>query len=271
MPDPSWVNHLAIMEDAGLKITSYRYLDAATGRLRVDEMVEDIARMGPRDVILLHGCCHNPTGADPTSAEWDRIIAAVAASRAVPFLDLAYQGFGEGLDQDASSLRKFAARVPELLLAYSCSKNFGIYRERAGAAFVLSESAAGAPIARAQLAARNRVACSMPPDHGAALVRGVLDDPVLAPQWRDEVEAMRSHVARNRAALAAALGAVDGQRFATLGQQKGMFSRLPLSEAQVARLRDEHAIYMVSDGRINLAGLDVSEAPRLARAVAMVL
>ncbi len=271
VPDPSWVNHLAIMEDAGLRIASYRYLDAATGRLRIDAMLEDIGRMGPRDIILLHGCCHNPTGADPTPEEWGRIIAAISARGVVPFMDLAYQGFGEGLDADAASLRRMAAEVPELLLAYSCSKNFGIYRERAGAAFVLSASPAGAPIVRAQLAARNRVACSMPPDHGAALVCGVLDDPVLGPQWRDEVEVMRTHVARNRAALAAALAEVDGQRFATLGRQKGMFSRLPLSEAQVARLREEHAIYMVSDGRINLAGLDVSQAPRLARAVAMVL
>ncbi|MCA0942719.1 aspartate/tyrosine/aromatic aminotransferase [Salipiger pacificus] len=271
LPDPTWVNHHSVLADARLRTTSYRYLDAASGQLCIEEMLSDIAAMAPGDVILLHGCCHNPTGADPVAEDWDRIIDAIAARGVLPFVDLAYQGFGDGLEQDAAALRKMAARLPELLLAYSCSKNFGIYRDRVGAAFVLSETAEAAGIAKAQLGVRNRVAYSMPPDHGAALVRDILGTPELAAQWRGEVEAMRRHVASNRAALAEALAEIDAQRFAALGTQKGMFSCLPISAAQVDRLRDEQAIYMVSDGRINLAGLDAAQAPVLARAVASVL
>jgi len=271
VPDPTWVNHHSVLADAGLKTTTYRYYDAATGTVRIDEMLEDIAAMGPGDVILLHGCCHNPTGADPDAAEWDRIIEAIVECGVLPFVDLAYQGFGDGLEQDAATLRKMAARLPEMLVSYSCSKNFGIYRDRTGAAFVLSKTAEGAGIARARLAVQNRVAYSMPPDHGAKLVAGVLGDATLNAQWRAEVEAMRSHVAANRAALARALAGVDATRFAAIGRQKGMFSCLPISEAQVDRLRNENAIYMVADGRINLAGLDAALAPVLAEAVAAVL
>ncbi|MFV0333447.1 MAG: amino acid aminotransferase [Tropicimonas sp.] len=271
VPDPTWVNHLSLLADARLRTASYRYYDAATGRLRIDGMLADIAAMGPGDVIMLHGCCHNPTGADPTAQDWERIIGAIAQSGVLPFVDLAYQGFGDGLEADAAPLRAMAARLPEMLIAYSCSKNFGIYRDRTGAAFALSATPEGARIAAAQLTARNRVAYSMPPDHGAGLVRGVLEDAALSAQWRDEVEAMRRHIARNRAALAKALGALDAERFGAIGEQKGMFSCLPISEAQVDRLREEHAIYMVSDGRINLAGLDVAQAPFLTEAVAAVL
>ncbi|MBE3637253.1 amino acid aminotransferase [Mangrovicoccus algicola] len=271
VPDPTWVNHLSVLADAGLPTKAYRYFDAASSTVTVDAMLEDIKAMAAGDVILLHGCCHNPTGADPQPGDWDRIIAAVVEQGVLPFVDLAYQGFGEGLDEDAATLRKLVVAAPELVLAYSCSKNFGIYRDRTGAAFVLSKSEAGSVAARGQLQVRNRVAYSMPPDHGAKIVAGVLGSPELNAQWRAEVGAMRAHVGRNRAALAAALEDIDATRFGALAGQKGMFCCLPISEAQVDRLREEFAIYMVSDGRMNLAGLDVSRAPELALAVARVL
>ena len=271
VPDPTWVNHLAIVEDAGLASATYRYYDPATGGVDMVGLLADMEAMRPGDVMLLHGCCHNPTGADPSPADWAAIADMLAVRGIVPFVDIAYQGFGDGLDEDAAALRLLAGRVPEMLVAYSCSKNFGIYRDRTGAAFVLARDEAAAQVARARLAEQNRIACSMPPDHGAAIVREILGDDALRAEWAAEVAAMRARVKDIRRALAAALEAVDAARFGALAGQKGMFSLLPLSGAEVARLRAEHGIYLVSDGRVSLAGLRRDQVPLLAAAVGAVI
>lgn len=267
VPDPTWVNHVPLLQDAGLEVAVYRYYDPATGGLDIDAMRTDIARMRPGDVILLHACCHNPTGADPSPAQWEEIAEAIEQAGILPFVDFAYQGFGDGLEPDAFSTRLLACRLPEMLIAYSCSKNFGIYRERAGAAFVLCRTASEADIAVAQLTVQSRIAYSMPPDHGAALVRDILADVSAARQWRAELGAMRSHVTAIRAELAKALEQVGQGRFAALGRHKGMFSLLEIGETAVARLRSDHGIYVVEGGRINLAGLRRDEIPRLLSAL----
>ena len=271
VPDPTWINHLAIIESAGLASATYRYYDPATGGVDMAGLLADMEAMRPGDVMLLHGCCHNPTGADPRLSDWVAIADMLVARGIVPFVDIAYQGFGDGLDEDAAALRMLAQRVPEMLVAYSCSKNFGIYRDRAGAAFVLARDAAAAQVARARLAEQNRIACSMPPDHGAAIVREILGDAALRAEWAAEVAGMRARVRDIRQALSSALAAVDGARFGTLAGQKGMFSLLPLSEAEVARLQADHGIYLVSDGRISLAGLRRDQVPLLAAAVGAVI
>jgi aspartate/tyrosine/aromatic aminotransferase len=268
VPDPTWINHIPLLLDAGLEVRPYRYYDADTGRVAIDEMLNDISRMGSGDVIILHGCCHNPTGADPSPDEWDLIAQAIAKSGVLPFVDLAYQGFGDGLDEDAAATRHLARTLPEMLVAYSCSKNFGIYRERAGAAFVMGKSAAQSAIALAQLTVQSRIAYSMPPDHGAALVRDILSDPPAAAEWRADLEAMRLHVRSMRATLAAALSGLANGRFAGLERQKGMFSLLPLTQDQVVSLRENSGIYLVVDGRINLAGLAIDDIAVLKQALA---
>jgi len=271
VPDPTWINHLSLLADAGLRTQFYCYYDPATGGVAVDQMIADIGQMAPGDVIVLHGCCHNPTGADPDAEAQARIIDAIAARGVLPFVDLAYQGFGDGLNEDAAFLRHLTAALPELVVAYSCSKNFGLYKDRAGAAFVLGATPEQADVTVAQMTVQSRVAYSMPPDHGAALVRDILGDTQMAAAWRADVEAMRRHITGIRRAVMEALCRVDAARFAALGGQKGMFSLLPLSEAQVQALCDRHGIYLVSDGRINLAGLRATDIPYLAEAVADVL
>lgn len=271
VPDPTWVNHLSLLSDAGLRTRTYRYYDPATGRVMIDEMIDDIGRMAPGDGLMLHGCCHNPTGADPLIDDWDLIGEAAAESGVLPFVDLAYQGFGDGLEQDAAALRLLARTMPELVVAYSCSKNFGIYRDRAGAAFILGRTPKQADISVAQLSVLARIAYSMPPDHGAAIVRDILADTDLAADWRQDVEAMRLHIASIRAETEHALSKVDACRFAALGAQKGMFSLLPISTDHVEALRNRHGIYLVSDGRINLAGLRSQDVQRLSEAVSDIL
>ncbi|SFZ80647.1 aromatic-amino-acid transaminase [Devosia enhydra] len=271
LPDPTWVNHAALLADAGLKLSRYRYYDPATGGVALENMLEDIAAMASGDVIMLHGCCHNPTGADPSREDWQKIADAIAEREIFAFIDLAYQGFGDGLEADAWATRLLIRTLPQLVVAYSCSKNFGIYRDRAGAAFILARTPAEADIARAQLTVQSRIAYSMPPDHGAALVRDILADPASAALWRADVEAMRNRIASTRAALAAALVSLGHPGLRGLGAQKGMFSLLPLTPAQVARMRETFGIYMVDDGRINLAGLQISQIPVLKRALEAIL
>lgn len=271
VPDPTWVNHTALIADAGLEMSTYRYYDASSGNVAFDAMLEDIAAMPPGDVIMLHGCCHNPTGADPSLEQWQVIADTIAARDLFAFVDLAYQGFGDGLEADAAATRLLVNTLPQLVVAYSCSKNFGIYRDRAGAAFLLARTPGEADIARAQLTVQSRVAYSMPPDHGAALVRDILADPETASLWRTDVEMMRGRIADTRARLADALASFSHPRLNGLARQKGMFSLLPLSEAQVVRMREDFAIYMVSDGRINLAGLQPDQIPVLKAALAAIL
>ncbi len=269
--DPTWPNHPAILDYLGIPSQTYRYFDAASGGVDFAGMMADLTRLKPGDVLLLHGCCHNPTGANLDLGQWRELTDFVLESGAVPMIDLAYQGFGDGLEADAAGLRLMAAVVPELLLAVSCSKNFGLYRDRVGAAFALSDTKARSEITRANLASLNRLNFSFPPDHGAKVVSIILGDPELRADWQAELEAMRSGMLALRTGLAEALRrATNSDRFDFVAAHRGMFSRLGLDPAQVARLRDEHGIYVVGDSRINVAGLPAERLDALAAAVAAV-
>lgn len=256
LPEPTWVNHESILCDAGLQLRHYPYFDAATGDVAFDAMMAALGTAAPGDAVLLHGCCHNPSGADLSAAQWQALADAIQHRGLVPFVDFAYQGFGEGLVEDAQGVRLLAARLPELALAYSCSKNFGIYRERAGCAFLIAESATRVEAALGQLTVCARIAYSMPPDHGASIVRLILADPDLAREWRGELESMRATVVALRARLADELRLrTDSDHYEFLRRHRGMFSLIGASAGQAERLRREHGIYIVADGRINIAGL----------------
>jgi aromatic-amino-acid transaminase len=267
--DPTWPNHNAIIRHLGLPLREYRYFDAASGGVDAAGMLADLAQARAGDVVLLHGCCHNPTGANLTAAEWDAVIALMAGRGLVPLVDLAYQGFGDGLASDAGPTRAIAAGCPEVLVAASCSKNFGIYRERTGLLLALGGAQA---VVQGNLAALNRLNYSFPPDHGARLVTIILGDPALRADWEAELEEVRLSMLGLRQALADALRQeTNGDRFDFIARHRGMFSRLGLTEAQVARLRADHGIYMTGDARVNIAGLNAATVPVLARAVAGVL
>ena len=259
---PSWPNHAPLMKAAGLAIKTYRHLDPATQSICFDEMIAALESAAPGDVVLLHGCCHNPTGADLSPAQWDQVAELLAARKLVPLLDLAYQGLGDGLDEDAAGLRRVLDKVDEALVAYSCDKNFGLYRERVGMLFVRARSGAEARIAFSNVLTLARTNWSMPPDHGAAAVALILEDDALRADWRRELDAMRARIASVRAELAAADPA-----FAALGRQKGMFSMLPLSKETIDRLRKEQAIYMAGSGRISVCGLTPGNLPRFVEMV----
>ena len=268
LSDPTWPNHPSIIRYLGMRMEEYRYFDAATRGIDFDGLKADLARVQPGDVVLLHGCCHNPTGANLTITQWAEVADLLETRRAIPFIDLAYQGFGDGLDQDAAATRLIAARFPEVLIAASCSKNFGIYRERTGLLLVLSDRRA---ITQGNLNFLNRQNYSFPPDHGARLVTMILNDPALTADWKAELEEVRLNMLTLRHALADALRrATNSDAYDFVASHRGMFSRLGLSEAQVLTLRDQHAIYMVSDSRINVAGLNARTVPILAAAIAAV-
>jgi aromatic-amino-acid transaminase len=219
------------------------------------------------DVILLHGCCHNPTGANPTPGDWDDIARVVERTGGVAMIDLAYQGFGDGLEEDAMPTRTLASRLPEVLVAASCSKNFGIYRERTGILFALGAPSAQAAL-QGTLAALNRTNFSFPPDHGARVVTTILSDPALRADWQAELESVRAGMLALRQSLADELRRLtNSDRFDFIAGHRGMFSRLGATPDQVARLRDDHGIYMVGDSRINVAGLNAATVPVLARAI----
>ncbi|MEQ1938727.1 amino acid aminotransferase [Mesorhizobium sp. CN5-321] len=272
MSSPTWPNHAPIMRGAGLKTRDYPYFDARSGTVSFDAMLDALGKAEPGDVVLLHGCCHNPTGANLDAAQWAAVADLLAHKHLLPFIDIAYQGFGEGLDADAEGLRIVAARVPEMLVAASCSKNFAVYRDRVGAAMVMAGDSAQADIAMSQMLAAARTLYSMPPDHGAAAVRIVLEDPALRADWESELEDMRQRMLRLRVAFAEALRRQsNSDRFDFIAEHRGMFSRLGLTEHQVERLRDEHAVYMVGDSRINVAGLPEDRLDDLAKAIVSVL
>jgi len=272
MSDPTWPNHPAIARYLGLGVESYAYFDAASGGVDFVGMMADLGRVAPGDVVLLHGCCHNPTGANLTLDQWAEVAAAIRASGALALVDLAYQGFGDGLDDDAAPTRLLARELPELLIAASCSKNFGIYRERTGILLALCAPGADRAVVQANLAGLNRLNYSFPPDHGARLVTTILGSADLRADWLAELEETRLSMLDLRRQLAQELRHLtNSDRFDFVAQHRGMFSRLGLTEAQVARLRDEQAIYMVSDSRINIAGLNAATVPVLARAIASVL
>ncbi len=271
MSNPTWPNHPSIVKYLGMPAAEYRYFDVATSGVDFAGMVEDLGGVAAGDVVLLHGCCHNPTGANLTADQWDRVIDVLQARGAVPMVDLAYQGFGDGLEADAAATRRIAAAFPEVLIAASCSKNFGVYRERTGILIALTSPERRA-VVQGNLNYLNRQNYSFPPDHGARLVTMILEDPARTAEWKAELEETRLNMLALREQLAQELRAhTNSDRFDFVANHRGMFSRLGLSEAQVNRLRDDHAIYMVGDSRINIAGLNADTVPVLARAIAAVL
>ena len=272
LSDPTWPNHPPVMRAAGLQVCDYPYFDAASGSVRFDEMLAALKTANSGDVVLLHGCCHNPTGANLDAAQWAKVADVLLERGLLPFVDIAYQGFGEGLDADAAGLRLLADRVPEMVVASSCSKNFAVYRDRVGAAMIMAKDGAQADVAMSQMLAAARALYSMPPDHGAAAVRMVLEDAGLRKDWETELEEMRLRMLGLRVAFAEALRRQsNSDRFDFVASHRGMFSRLGLTEAQVERLRTEHAVYMVGDSRINVAGLPEDGMDDLAKAIVSVL
>ncbi|MGA8132897.1 MAG: amino acid aminotransferase [Pseudomonas gingeri] len=270
LSDPTWPIHETIFAAAGLKISHYPYVDS-DNRLDVEGMLAALEQVPQGDVVLLHACCHNPTGFDLSHDDWYKVLDIVRRRELLPLIDFAYQGFGDGVEQDAWAARLFARELPEVLITSSCSKNFGLYRERTGALIVCTGDAEKLLDVRSQLAAVARNLWSNPPDHGAAVVTTILGTPELKSLWADEVEAMRLRIAQLRSGLVEALQPHGlAERFAHIGVQRGMFSYTGLSPAQVKRLRDEHSVYMVSSGRANVAGIDATRLDALAQAIAAV-
>jgi aromatic-amino-acid transaminase len=268
LPDPTWPNHPAIARHVGIEMRTYRYFDAATGAVDGPGMMEDLAGMAAGDAVVLHGCCHNPTGADLTLDQWRDVAELCADIGATPFVDIAYQGFGDGLEADAAGLRALIGRVPEALIAASCSKNFGIYRERTGLLMAMVPSADRLKVTQGALASLNRLNYSFPPDHGARVVSTILTDDALRADWEAELEAVRSGMLDLRAALAGALRDRTGSdRFGFLAAHRGMFSLLGATPDQVEAMRRDHGIYMVGDSRMNIAGLNARTVPILADAI----
>ncbi len=267
--NPTWPNHPSIIRHVGLAMAEYRYFDEATRGLDFAGMIEDLGKVQAGDVVLLHGCCHNPTGANPTGQEWDEIIAVLQKRGAVPLIDIAYQGFGDGLEEDAAATRKIAAALPETIIAASCSKNFGIYRERTGLLMAVSESAKAAGVTQQNLTHLNRQNFSFPPDHGARLVTMILEDEALRADWEAELEEVRLGMLGLREKLAAELRRTTGSdRYGFLAQHRGMFSRIGAPADKVEELRLKHGIYMVGDSRMNIAGLNQETVTVLAEAIA---
>ncbi|MGL4311099.1 MAG: aromatic amino acid transaminase [Paracoccaceae bacterium] len=268
LPEPSWPNHASIAGYLGLPVMPYRYYDAPSGGVDFGGLLTDLAGAQAGDVVVLHGCCHNPTGANLTLPEWAEVAQVLERTGALPFVDLAYQGFGDGLEADAAPTRLLASRLPEMLIAASCSKNFGIYRERAGLLMALAGGAAGRGRVQDSMTWLNRQNYSFPPDHGARLVTTILTDADLRDDWQAELDDIRNGMLDLRMLLARELQRVAGSdRFGFVAQHRGMFSRLSLTPEQVEALRRDHAIYIVGDGRINIAGLNAATVPILARAV----
>lgn len=266
--DPTWPNHVSILDFMGLPKRTYRYFDNATRGVDFDGMLADLAAVQPGDVVLLHGCCHNPTGANLSAGQWEAVAALLERTGAMPLVDLAYQGFGDGLEEDAAGTRLIAARLPETLIAASCSKNFGIYRERTGILLALTGDDRARELAQGTMAYLNRQTYSFPPDHGARIVTTILGDAALAADWKAELESVRNHMLGLRDQLAGELRALTGSdRFDFIARHRGMFSRLGATPEQVEAIKRDAAIYIVGDSRINIAGLNRDTVPILARAI----
>ncbi|OZS42662.1 amino acid aminotransferase [Photobacterium sanguinicancri] len=270
LTNPSYVNHKPVMEAAGLKVKFYPYFDTATKQVNSQAMLAEIAKAGPKDVVLLHGCCHNPTGADITFSDWQAITELANKNGFLPFVDIAYQGFGDGLAKDAAGLQHLADNVEEMIIATSCSKNFGLYRERTGAAIIVSDSLKEAQKAKGRILNLARSTYTMPPDHGAAVVAKILQDEALTKDWKAELLTMNQRLLNLRSGLVKAIQAVGSNEFDFIEKHKGMFSVTGLSPEQIGRLRDEFAIYAVADGRVNIAGLQEQKIDYLANALVTV-
>ena len=270
LSDPTWPIHETLFAACGLKVGHYPYV-GADNRLNVEAMLAALAHLPKGDVVLLHACCHNPTGFDLAPRDWKRVLEVVKARELLPLIDFAYQGFGDGLEEDAWAVRLFAAELPELLVTSSCSKNFGLYRERTGALIVRADNVEKLLDIRSQLAFLARNLWSTPPSHGAAVVAEILGDAELKALWAAEVDAMRRRVADLRTGLVEALRPHGlAERFAHIAAQRGMFSYTGLTPVQVQRLRDEFSVYLVSSGRASVAGMSEARLDYLAGAIARV-
>lgn len=268
LSDPTWPNHPSIIKYLGLKSKTYRYFEKETRGVDYVGMLTDLGAMLPGDIVLLHGCCHNPTGANLTLPQWDGVIKLMQEKTAMPFIDIAYQGFGNGLAEDAAATRKITAAFDTVLIAGSCSKNFGIYRERTGIFMAIGKDAADTPLVQQNLNFLNRQNYSFPPDHGARVVTTILNDPDLRADWEAELEETRNGMLGLRKMLADELRRLtNSDRFDFLADHRGMFSQLGTTPELVEKLRADHGIYMVSDSRMNIAGLNAKTVPILAAAI----
>ena len=260
---PTWPNHVPIVTGCGLEIVEYPYYDRDARRIRFDEMMAAIEAASASDVVLLHGCCHNPTGADLDAGQWREVTRAIADRGLIALVDIAYQGLGRGLDEDAAGLRGILAACDEVIVAQSCDKNFSVYRDRVGCLFVKTASREASEVALGHVLQIAREMWSMPPDHGAAVLRTLLQDRVLTADWRAELDEMRGRILKIREQLAAA-----DPRLEYIRAQMGMFSMLPLTVEQVLELRQTHAIYMADSGRFNVLGMADDAVDRFVAAIA---
>ncbi len=266
LSDPTWANHRAIIDKVGLQRDVYAYFDRETLSVNFDAMLESLQAAKSGDCVLLHGCCHNPTGANLTLDQWEKLAGFLSERQLIPLIDIAYQGFGDGLDEDAAGVRLLVSAVPEIMIAASCSKNFGLYRDRVGVAIALSEPGPK-PNVQAALGTLARVNYSMPPDHGAAVVRMILEDEALNADWQAELGEMRQNMLSLRDGFSNALRTAAGSdRFSFISAHRGMFSLSGATPEQVATLKNDHAIYVIGDGRLNIAGLPADRLDHVADA-----
>ncbi|WP_394129905.1 amino acid aminotransferase [Shewanella maritima] len=270
--DPTWANHTGLFEAAGITVKTYPYYDYDNKSLKFDQMMQQLQQVNKDDVVLLHACCHNPSGMDLTPAQWDEVIEVTVKQGFTPLIDMAYQGFGDGLDEDAYGVREMAKAVENMILCSSCSKNFGLYRERIGACTILGSDSAQANTAFSVLLYVVRCIYSMPPAHGAAIVETILADDTLNQQWQQELAVMRDRINGNRTMLVNELHKLGVDRdFSFIAQQKGMFSFLGVSSEQVMTLKHDHSIYMVDSSRISIAGISSANVEYLAHCIAKVI
>ncbi len=270
--DPTWANHTPLLGNAGLKIEQYPYYDSATNALKFDAMMAALEQTGAADVVLLHGCCHNPSGVDLNPDQWCAIAGLAEKKGFLPFIDLAYQGLGTGLEDDAYGVRVLAERLPELMVASSCSKNFGLYRERVGSLSLLSETSASGNIAISHVNNIVRGIYSMPPSHGGAIVAEILGDVGLRASWEEELDTMRNRINDTRRLLATRLRDRGvGKDFSFLERQKGMFSFLGISKGDIEQLKRDYSIYIVDSSRTNVVGVTPGNVDYVVDALAQVL
>jgi aspartate aminotransferase len=269
---PTWANHIPLLSGCGMKLERYPYFDPTTGGLKFDAMLSTLDKLPPRAVVLLHASCHNPTGADLSESQWRELLELFKSRNLMPFIDMAYQGLGTGIAEDAFGVRLFSAELPEVTVAVSCSKNFGLYRERTGALHVVSEKVDAADAVLTQLVRIARSIYSMPPDHGAAIAYEILDNSGLREMWTDELTSMRKRIQGLRHDVVQRLRKTCPQRdFGFIESQRGMFSYLGITVEQVRELQSRHHVYMTDDSRMNIAGLRRENLDYFAQAVARVL
>ena len=270
--DPTWANHIPLIGNAGLALDTYPYFDKATASIRFDAMLDTLKTIPKGDVVLLHACCHNPTGADLTQDQWRQVAEVAQQQGWLPFIDSAYLGFGDDLETDAFGMRLMVEYVPEVIIAASCSKNFGLYRERVGLAVMVTENSAQTPIVQSQIQAIARGIYSMPPSYGGALVDIILHDDALKASWVAEVDEMRNRMRDLRALLVTKMAENGAPKdFSFVNDQKGMFSFLCITPEQVQAVRAEHSVYFVDSSRVNIAGINLSNVDALSKALVSVL